>query len=64
MLAVAAAVGGHIPNQILLLFAAVALAMFWRAVIKVGIAFILIVVAMMVINGDLTLFHALRSLIP
>jgi hypothetical protein len=65
MLAVAAAVhGGHIPIQILILLAAVALAMFWRALLKVGVALIVIVVALVIVKGDLVILHLLHLLIP
>lgn len=65
MLAVAAAAhGGYIPIQVLILFAAVALAMFWRPVVKVGVALIIIVVALVIIKGDLAILHFLHLLIP
>lgn len=64
MLAVAAAAQGHIPNQILIVLGAVALAMFWRVVIKFAIALIVIIVILALIEGNLAFLHFLRLLIP
>lgn len=64
MLAAAAAAQGHIPSQVLLLLGAIALAMFWRAALKVGLALIVIVVAVVIVKGDLALVHLFRLLIP
>lgn len=67
MLAIAAAAQGHIPIQILILLGAVVLALFARFVIKFAIALIVILVAIVIIKGDLALFHLfhlLRLLIP
>ena len=64
MLAAAAVAQSHIPSQVLLLLGAIALAMFWRAALKVGLALIVIVVAVVIVKGDLALVHLFRLLIP
>jgi hypothetical protein len=64
MLAVAAASQGHIPLHILIPLVAIVLAMFARAVIKFVIALIIVVVAFVIVDANLTFFHVLRLLIP
>jgi hypothetical protein len=64
MLAVAAAAHGQANTQILLILAVVALAMFWRAAIKIALALIVIGFVTVVAKGDTTLIHGLHAMIP
>jgi hypothetical protein len=64
MLAVAAAAHGQDHTQILLIFAAIALAMFWKAALKLGLALIVIGFVVVLVKGDTTILHGLRALIP
>lgn len=64
MLALATAAHGQDPSHILIILAAVAAALFWRALLKIGIAVAIILFAIVLINGNLALFHDLRQLIP
>ncbi len=64
MLALATAAHGQVPSHILIILAAVAAALFWRALLKIGIAVAIILFAIVLINGNLALFHDLRQLIP
>jgi hypothetical protein len=64
MLAVAAASHGQIPLHILIPLVAIVLAMFARAVIKFVIALIIVVVAFVIVDANLTFLHVLRLLIP
>jgi len=64
MLAVAAVAHSQGHTQILIILAAIALAMFWRAALKIGLALIVVVVALVIVTGDMALIHALRLLIP
>ena len=64
MLAVAAAAHGQDHTQILLILAAIALAMFWKAAIKLGLALIVVGFVVVLVKGDATLIHGLRALIP
>lgn len=64
MLAVAAAAHGQDHTQILLILAAIALAMFWKTAIKLGLALIVVGFVVVLFKGDTTLIHGLRALIP
>jgi hypothetical protein len=64
MLALATAVHGQGPSSILILFAAVAAAIFWRGLIKVGLALVVILFAVMMITGVSALFQELRMIVP
>ena len=64
MLAVAAAAHGQDHTQILLILAAIALAMFWKAAIKLGLALIIVGFVVVLVKGDTTILHGLRALIP
>jgi hypothetical protein len=64
MLAVAAAAHGQDHTQILLILAAIALAMFWKAALKLGLALIVIGFVVVLVKGDTTILHGLRALIP
>ncbi len=64
MLAVAAAAHGQDHTQILIILATIALAMFWRAAIKIGLALLVVGFVMVFVKGDATLIHDLRTLFP
>lgn len=64
MLAVAAAAHGQDHTQILIILAAIVLAMFWRAAIKIGLALLVVAFVVVLVKGDTTLIHGLRALIP
>jgi hypothetical protein len=64
MLAVAAAAHGQDHTQILLILAAIALAMFWKAALKIGLALIVVGFVVVLVKGDTTIIHGLRALIP
>lgn len=64
MLALAAAVNGQAASPtILIVLAAIAAAIFWRWLIKFGIALVVILFAVLLITGTSDLFHDLRVLI-
>jgi hypothetical protein len=64
MLALATAAQGRSPTLILIIIAAVAVAAFWRPILKVGIAAVLIGFAFLFVSGLLEVAHALHGLIP
>jgi hypothetical protein len=64
MLALATAVHGQGPSSILILLAAVVAAIFWRVLIKVGIALIVILFAVLMITGASAFLHELRLIVP
>lgn len=64
MLAVAAAAHGLDHTQILLILAAIALAMFWKVAIKLGLALIVVGFVVVLVKGDAILIHGLHALIP
>jgi hypothetical protein len=64
MLAVAVAAHGLDHTKTLLILAAIALAMFWKAAIKLGLALIVVGFVVVLVKGDATLIHGLRALIP
>lgn len=63
MLALATAAHGQDPSSILIVIAAIAAAIFWRGLIKFGIALIVILLAVLLITGTSALFHDLRALV-
>jgi hypothetical protein len=60
MLAVTAAAHGQDHTQILIILAAITLAMFWKAAIKLGLALIVVVFVVVLFKGDTTLIHGLH----
>ncbi len=64
MLAVATAAHGQDPSQILIILAAIAAAVFWRGLLKIGIALIIILFAMLMITGMSAVFHEIRLVFP
>lgn len=64
MLAVATAAQGQDHTQILIILAAIVLAIFWRAAIKLGLALAVVAFIVLLVKGDLALVHGLRLLVP
>ena len=64
MLALSQAPQGQNPTLILILIAAVVVAAFWRMVLKIGIAAVIIGFVFLLVSGLLEILHALRALIP
>ena len=64
MLALASASQGLNPTLVVLIIAAVVVAAFWRAILKIGVAAILIGFLFLVVSGSLEVLHAMRALIP
>jgi hypothetical protein len=62
--ATSAAQGGIQSGEVLLIIATVAVAFFWRVLIRIGLAAIVIGFAFLMVSGLLEFFHGLRSLIP
>jgi len=64
MLAVASAPQGQNPTLALILIAAVIVAVFWRTVLKIGIAAAIIGFVFLLVSSLLEILHALHALIP
>jgi hypothetical protein len=64
MLALATAVHSQGPTQILIILAAAAAVIFWRALIKIGIALVIIGFFLLLITEAAALIHGLHLLIP
>jgi hypothetical protein len=64
MLALAAAVHGQDPSSTLIILAAIAAAIFWRVLIKLGIALLVIVFVVLMITGVSAFFQELRLILP
>jgi hypothetical protein len=64
MLAVASAPQGQNPTLALILIAAVVVAVFWRTVLKIGIAAAIIGFVFLLVSSLLEILHALHALIP
>lgn len=64
MLALAMAVHGQNPSTILIILAAVAAAVFWRVLIKVGIALVVILFALLLVTGTSAVLQEIRLVIP
>jgi hypothetical protein len=64
MLALASASPGSNPTLILIVIAAVIVAFFWRTILKIGIAAVLIGFAFLLVTGLLDILHGLRALVP
>ncbi len=52
------------PTLIFIIIAAVILAVFWRAVLRIGIAAIVIGFMFLLVSGVLDILHTLRGLFP
>ena len=63
MLALATASPGQNPTLILIIIAAVIVAAFWRAILKAGIAVIIIGFAFLLVTSLLDILHGLQALL-
>jgi len=64
MLALASAAhGGQDSGLVLVLIAAVGVAIFWRSLIKVGIALIVVLFAVLLVAGTAAFIHGIQLLI-
>jgi len=64
MLALAAATHGQDPAQTLIILAAVAAAIFWRALLKIALALIVILFVVLLSRGVSVCLHDLRLVVP
>ena len=65
MLALATAIHGQgSSSSILIILAAVAAAIFWRGLIKVGLALVVILFVVMLVTGASAFFQELRLISP
>ena len=64
MLALAAAAHGQDPAQTLIILAAVAAAIFWRALLKIALALIVILSVVLLSRGVSVFLHDLRLVVP
>jgi hypothetical protein len=60
----AAAQGSQSSGLVLVLIAAVGVAIFWRGLIKVGLALIVVLFAVLLVGGAEALIHGIQLLIP
>ncbi|HLH82631.1 MAG TPA: hypothetical protein VKV38_05160 [Trebonia sp.] len=66
MLALTAAAHGQDPTQILVILAAIAAALFWRVLLKVALALVVILFAILLVrvfHGESVLFQDLRLML-
>ena len=64
MLALAAAAHGQDPAQTLIILAAVAAAILWRALLKIALALIVILFVVLLSHGVSVFLHDLRLVVP
>lgn len=64
MLALASASPGQNSTLVIVIVAAVAVVVFWRTILKVGIAAVIIGFLFLFIAGLLDVMHGLHALIP
>ncbi len=64
MLALAFAPQGQNPTLILLIIAAVIVAAFWRIILTIGCAAVIIGFVFLLVSGLLEILHVLRMLVP
>jgi Na+-transporting NADH:ubiquinone oxidoreductase subunit NqrB len=64
MLALASASPGQNSTLVIVIVAAVAVVVFWRTILKVGIAAVIIGFLFLFIAGLLDVIHGLHALIP
>lgn len=62
MLALATASQGQNPILVVIVIAAVVVAVFWRAILKVGMAALVIGFMFLLVNGLLDVVHTLHAL--
>jgi hypothetical protein len=64
MLALASAQQGQNPTLVLFLIAVVAVAVFWRAILAIGIAAIIVGFVFLLVTIWVDIIHGLHALIP
>ena len=64
MLALAAAAHGQDPAQTLIILAAIAAAIFWRALLKIALALVVILFVLLLSRGVSVFLHDLRLVVP
>ena len=64
MLALAAAAHGQDPTHTLIILAAIAAAVFWRALLKIALALIVILSVVLLSRGVSVFLHDLRLVVP
>lgn len=64
MLTLASASQGQNSTLVLIIIAAVAVTIFWRTVLKIGIAAVIIGFAFVLVTDLLDIVHSLHALIP
>jgi hypothetical protein len=64
MLALAAAAHGRDLTQTLIIFAAIAAAIFWRALLKIALAVVVILSVVLLSRGVSVFLHDLRLVVP
>jgi hypothetical protein len=64
MLALAAAAHGQAPTQTLIILAAIAAAIFWRALFKIALALVVITSVVLLSSGASVFLHALHLVVP
>lgn len=64
MLALASAPQGPDPTLVLIIIAAVVVAFFWRAILKITIAGLIIGFVFLLVDALLVILHGLHALIP
>lgn len=64
MLALTSAPQGLNPTLVIIIIAAVIVAVFWRPILKIAIAAVIIGFAYLSVTGLLDIVHSLRALIP
>jgi hypothetical protein len=62
MLALATAAHGQDPDQILIILAAVGAAIFWRSLLKIGLALVIIGFFLLLITGAAGVVHGLHPI--
>ena len=62
--AVAAAQGGPSSTFVLILIAAVCVAVFWRSLVKVGLALVVVLFAVLLFVSTTAVIHGIHLLIP
>ena len=64
MLALATAAHGQAPTQTLIILAAIAAAIFWRALLKIVLALVVILSVVLLSRGVSVFLHDLRLVVP
>jgi hypothetical protein len=64
VLALTSASQGQSPTLVLIIIVAVIVAIFWRTLLKIGIAALIIGFVFLLVTGLLDIAHSLHTLIP